>query len=1309
MSVLPIHLGAFQLQTPIRKGGMGEVWRGVHVGQDLPVAIKVMTGKRARNPRYLKAFRNEVQAVAALEHTGIVLIFDHGKIPPEAESRSKGRFVAGSPYLVMELASGGSLDQSTKQLPWFELKGLIISLLDALAHAHARGVLHRDLKPANVLICSLYDPRPGLKLTDFGLATPGDFDEQREGTTERMAGTPRYMAPEVFDGRWRDYGPWTDLYALGCMVYEMVTRRPMFEGKTSAELRRQHSYEPAPRLRARKTLPEDFDRWLLRLVEKQPEARYRSAADAAWGLLNLGDPENPGLTPSVNKPGVFRSTTTLPSALTGVTHFDPGTTQLGPEATHINDTNLFALQELQSSPTYILAESGIHGAPTYIMPSVESLASHATMSFEPKGERANASAASPPSPSPSSHFRRRLASSGDAETVEALPVERAPMPPNWHRNDTAATTMAMRGVGLSLYGLRPPKLVGRYKERQLIWDALREVHATGQARLVLLEGHQGVGKSRLAEWIGERAQEVGAATVLRANHSPLPGPTDGLPRMIGRHLRCLGLNRADARRRVRRILQREGVDREYEWDALTELMTAPMDRQSIARAKIVRFTSPNERYALVRRMLKHTAKERPVIIWLDDVQWGNDALWFAQYLLRMQARHPLPVLLLMTAVDDHLAERAMEAHILEQVMTSPAARRIHMGPLNDEEHGELVGQLLGLESDLAAWVQRTTGGNPMFAVQLIGSWVTQGVLEVGAQGFTLKRGAHLHAPGDVIEVWRERVDALVDDLKDDTQQTPTFPRAREVLELAAVLGMNIDAMEWREVCEKSGLTLSVELLQVIVTSGLVQPGEGTFAFTHALARQVLEDSARHHKRWANHNQACVNMLEARYPDTPAGIAQRLGRHLVEAEDISRALKPLLEGAIERADAGEYRLAIELLDQRDWAMMNLSSSNSLSQWGEGWLLRAQIYNTMGRVEEGYEWARYAMEGAQRHQWKEQEHPAMAETALLATMTGRLETSQELSQTLRRHARATRDRAALSQVFFIEGQRAKIQGHLPDACHWTRQALLGHQRLGDKMGSARCLLALWAMVLQRGELRLANDLLEQAQQIYHKTGHQLGDTYCQQAQGLMAVIRGRFAQGADLLQRALGFFEVMGVSHGTAACLEGLARLDEGRQDFSAAVTWWARAEELRRDAGSVYALDTCMHRALALLCANRVDEGAELLTEVMGSDEVQDRLLVLAQGHLGHMFIAAQRADWDAWDHHVVQATSLLAETSLVTPRAAMIAARAAEQAREQSKTRRALEGYVLTLQQWQALRQKRKIQELKAVMRVLLETQASTP
>jgi serine/threonine-protein kinase len=129
MGVIP--LGPFDLASPVGRGGMGEVWAAIHRDQQVPVAIKVLTSESAQHPAFHQAFRNEVRAVARLDHPGIVVVYDHGIIPPEAEAASEGRLPAGSPYLAMERATGGTLHAACGAVDWGSLRLLLLALLDA--------------------------------------------------------------------------------------------------------------------------------------------------------------------------------------------------------------------------------------------------------------------------------------------------------------------------------------------------------------------------------------------------------------------------------------------------------------------------------------------------------------------------------------------------------------------------------------------------------------------------------------------------------------------------------------------------------------------------------------------------------------------------------------------------------------------------------------------------------------------------------------------------------------------------------------------------------------------------------------------------------------------------------------------------------------------------------------------------------------------------------------------------------------------------------------------------------------------------
>ncbi|HEY4220767.1 MAG TPA: serine/threonine-protein kinase, partial [Myxococcota bacterium] len=252
----------------------------------------ILTGERAREEAFTRALRNEIHNVARLSHPGIILLFEAGEVDDDAEKNSRGRFAAGSPFFAMELASNGALSPKRLPLPWGTSRMLLLSLLDALAHGHARGVIHRDLKPGNILLCAPGDPRPGLKLTDFGIAQPLGEHVDGEAEQGRLSGTPRYMAPEQFQAKWRDFGPWTDLYALGCIGYQLATGKAPFSGD-ALKLAIQHCHDtPAPPTKnmskeALRAYPDGYDAWVLRLLEKDPVRRFTCAADAAWALLAL--------------------------------------------------------------------------------------------------------------------------------------------------------------------------------------------------------------------------------------------------------------------------------------------------------------------------------------------------------------------------------------------------------------------------------------------------------------------------------------------------------------------------------------------------------------------------------------------------------------------------------------------------------------------------------------------------------------------------------------------------------------------------------------------------------------------------------------------------------------------------------------------------------------------------------------------------------------------------------------------------------------------------------------------------------------
>jgi eukaryotic-like serine/threonine-protein kinase len=285
-----IGLGPFDLFAEIGRGGAGSVWSAVHRDQHQPVAVKFLSPQRASHPTFRAVFHNEVRAVAALNHPAIVRVFDYGEVTARVAAASEGRIALGSPYLIMELVRGGTLEDVAGTLHWGDLRAVLVSLLDALAHAHARGVIHRDIKPGNVLLAPKDDshdgPRIAVKLTDFGLA---HAFHAAGAPSERAAegGTPAYMAPEQIQRRSYEFGPWTDLYAFGCVAWHLASGHPPF-GTSRAH--RRASSKSLPSFEPALPVPDGFEAWVRTLMMSAPEQRFQYAADASHALLALAPP-----------------------------------------------------------------------------------------------------------------------------------------------------------------------------------------------------------------------------------------------------------------------------------------------------------------------------------------------------------------------------------------------------------------------------------------------------------------------------------------------------------------------------------------------------------------------------------------------------------------------------------------------------------------------------------------------------------------------------------------------------------------------------------------------------------------------------------------------------------------------------------------------------------------------------------------------------------------------------------------------------------------------------------------------------------
>ncbi|MGH9268704.1 MAG: protein kinase domain-containing protein, partial [Acidimicrobiales bacterium] len=261
--------GRYRLEAPVGEGGMATLWRAFDEQLDRVVAVKLLRPQFGADPGFAARFRNEARAAGSLAHPNVVPVYDYGTDPEH-----------GDQYIVMQLVDGRDLASVLRQRGPLEVDEAMFigaAVADALDAAHRQGLIHRDIKPGNILLTA----NQRVLVTDFGISRL--LSAASMTVTGTTIGSVHYFSPEQAAGD--EVGPASDIYALGIVLYEMLSGRRPFEAESAAGVALKRLNEPPPPLSTGiRPIPPRLDAVVMRALAREPASRYATAADFANAL-----------------------------------------------------------------------------------------------------------------------------------------------------------------------------------------------------------------------------------------------------------------------------------------------------------------------------------------------------------------------------------------------------------------------------------------------------------------------------------------------------------------------------------------------------------------------------------------------------------------------------------------------------------------------------------------------------------------------------------------------------------------------------------------------------------------------------------------------------------------------------------------------------------------------------------------------------------------------------------------------------------------------------------------------------------------
>jgi len=912
--------GRFRIVDHLATGGFGTVYKALqkNIGRD--VALKFMTPGVAEDPTNVERFRREAYHVSQLRHPNTITLYDYGQT-------DNGLF-----YMMLELLEGTSLANTIEEegaLSFSRSSHIFIHILKRLSEAHQRGLVHRDLKPENIHLCEMFGEPDYVKVLDFGVAkmsrVGGDTGEevsQDELTRQgHIFGTPMYMAPEQACDE--PITPAADVYALGLLLFEMLTGLPPVTGSSRMDVIHKQIKEPVP------DIPEPLEETsfadvIRTAVKKDETARFQHAGEFldAFGAAV----REMGITPAPRGDGAG----TVPTSSVPRADSPPPLPEQAPEPIDADEDR----------PTDGLGGAG--NEPREASPESSDTASSNTADVEnPAGAAEQSDARSADSKQTPRDLKTREV---DADAL---------------LTGTSGTASPL-GAGEEQYGL---KLIGRDDLLDSLEAGFEDSNGTANGRVVLLEGETGVGKSRVvhefAGRIRDRAQ-VGFGHFRRQSR-----PMQGVRELFADLWDVAHRDRSEVEAALREDLGDEEAFDDEDIEDLADFIrprggdtsaNVPQNREE-ARAM----------YARLEDMLGRLTARRPVTMVLEDVHYADSAtLALLEFLAVAMETEQSRLMVVMTLRPDLRGENPELEPSLQRISRQLDDRflRYPVQPLEGEALSRLLDEICPLEQKLKERIGWLSQGVPLHARQIIQYLQREGALESDGERMRLAEGSprDIDLPPDLMDLMQLRIQQAA-------EGSGRGEELRGVLEWLAVLGMRtpvdllVNVIDRADNLSRGALRDVIEILQQedIVRQRLHR-GMVCLEFENSLLRETLLNSIE--GKWASHDYnrtaAREKMRFYRERDAEMPLVE-IADHWRKAGEREKYRKTLFKSAqrsLQRFDPRvareRFRELLPLLEDNEqhdqiWVQSKLALADLSRRFGEYGMAEAH-YQAVAREQE-----------------------------------------------------------------------------------------------------------------------------------------------------------------------------------------------------------------------------------------------------------------------------------------------------------------------------------------------------------------------